>query len=130
MSDPDRNGVTPKQAKALELWPLPLSMREIAAAAAVSERTLRRWSREDEAFITAIREAQADTLRRTTTQLQAAATVAVRILRELAEDDQIPPSVRVTACARLLEGAVRYRETTDLEDRILALEQAQGVKHR
>ena len=55
-------------------------------------------------------------------QLQSDCTIAVRVLREVAEDREAPASSRVAAAKTIIEQSIGAIELMDLQDRVEMLE--------
>lgn len=101
-------------------------MKEAAKKAKVSETTLWRWL-QIPAFQSRYRTARRNLVESAIAQLQRDATVAVRVLREVAEDTEAPAAARVTAARTILEQSISAVELTDLMERVEQLEAgAQG----
>lgn len=101
-----------------------LSAPSIPAAAkvvGVGEATLWRWLQLPD-FQTAYRDARRRVFEMALVQLQADASVAVRVLREVAEDTEVSASVRVAASRTIIETAIRGVELIDLQERVSRLE--------
>ena len=126
--------LTPKQERALLAL---LSVGEIKRAAAeahVGEGTLWRWLQLPH-FQTRYRAARRQLVETAIAQLQSDCTIAVRVLREVAEDREAPASSRVSAAKTIIEQSVSAIELTDLQERIERLEslleaQAKGKTNR
>ena len=78
--------------------------------------------RQDPTFVDKLRQAQTEALENTTRFLQAATGTAARVLAEIAESPGRPAQVRISAAKSILDMAVRYTETVDLQARLDALE--------
>ena len=78
--------------------------------------------RQDPAFVAKLKQAQAEALESTTRFLQSATGTAARVLAEIAESPGRPAQVRISAAKSILDMAVRYTETVDLQARLDALE--------
>ena len=106
--------LTPKQERALLAL---LSRGEIKAAAEeaqVGEVTLWRWLQEP-GFQSAYRARRRQIVETAVAQLQSDCTVAVRVLREVAEDGDAPASARVAAAKAILEQSISGIQFTDLQ---------------
>lgn len=105
-----------------------LNTGTVAAAATSSgfgETTLWRWMQES-AFITRYRAARRQMVETAIAQLQTDTGVAVRVLREVAEDKEAPASARVAAAKAIIEQAISAVTVTDLQERIEKLEAEQN----
>ena len=120
--------LTRRKERAIEALLAGASRSAAAAAAGVSERTLRRWSHE-ETFQAALRQAQGRAFDAALGELRGSALDGVRVLREVATDATAPHAARVTAARALLEEARRAVELDDLEARIVTLERSLGEHH-
>lgn len=78
--------------------------------------------RQDPTFVDKLKQAQAEALESTTRFLQSATGTAARVLAEIAESPGRPAQVRISAAKSILDMAVRYTETVDLQGRLDALE--------
>jgi hypothetical protein len=107
-----------------------LSEQTLAGAAekvGVNEVTLRRWLKLPD-FLAAYREARREVVEKSVAQLQQSSWAAsTTLLRLLAADSE---SVRLRAATAILEHAGRGVELLDLEERLTALEVAQGQDPR
>lgn len=102
-----------------------LSTRTVNAAAKrakVGERTLHRWIAEDEAFVLALREAEAGVVDDATRQLLTLQGAAISVFARLMEGSDVSPAVRLRAAQTVLEYALRLRESRDFEERLERLE--------
>ncbi len=113
--------LTRNQERALRALASGASLRGAAAAARVSDRTLRRW-RHDPCFLQKVRKAQSGVVALATGELCAASLDAVQVLRDIATDEAAPAGVRVTAARCVMELVIRSREIDELEGRIDFLE--------
>lgn len=107
------------------------TVREAAKKAKVGETTFWRWMQLP-AFQSRYRAARRNLVESAIAQLQRDATVAVRVLREVAEDAEAPAAARVTAARTILEQSISAVELTDLMERVEQLETAlvDGGKQR
>lgn len=106
--------LTAKQERALIAL---LSRGEIKAASeevGISDVTLWRWLQEP-GFQSAYRARRRQMVESAVAQLQADCTIAVRVLREVAEDTEAPASARVSAAKTILEQSISGVQLTDLQ---------------
>jgi hypothetical protein len=96
------------------------TVEQAAAEAGVSERTLRRWLREDAEFRAAYAEARSAAVDDALRQLQRGAGIAVRALVRHAKDTDAGISIR--AAQALLDQLGRLSERVELEARVAELE--------
>jgi hypothetical protein len=93
--------------------------------AGVSRRTATRRLAEP-GFREHVRQLRADMVQRSTAMLTAAALEAVKTLVEL-EGSVMPAPVRLGAARAILELGGKLRESTELAERLAALEQQMGL---
>lgn len=105
-----------------------LPQGEVARRAGVSDRTLRRWLKQD-AFRRQVEDARAGLISSTVGRLADATTDAVATLVALLGTGN-PPAARLGAARAILEMANRYRESEELEKRLAALEEAVAARER
>jgi hypothetical protein len=97
------------------------SIETAAQKVGVGPRTVHRRLKDPE-FMRRLDEVRGEMLKRTTDMLTAAALEAVRTLVSL-QSAATAAAVRLGAARAILEIGVKYRETNDLAQRILTLEQ-------
>src|SRR5436190_717755 len=115
------DGLTAKQAKAIEALLQEPTIARAAVVAGASERTLRRWMQLPvfrDALLRGRREAFGQAIGLT----QKYAPVAVATLVKVMQDPQSPPSSKVTAAAVLLKFGREGIELDDLAERVEMLE--------
>jgi hypothetical protein len=98
-----------------------LDLRTAARRAGVAERTAGRVVR-DPRFRRLLKRARGRLWRSLAGQLTAACRDAIATLQAVATDERKPATARVSAAGRLLDLALRYRESFDTERRLTALE--------
>jgi len=124
--------LTPKQERALVALLDCGEIKEAAKTAGVAEVTLWRWLQSPE-FQSRYRVARRQLVETAIAQLQSDCTVAVRVLREVAEDKEAPASSRVAAAKTIIEQSVSAIQLTDLQERLEEVErllQEQEAKRR
>ena len=99
------------------------SVTAAAAAANVPLRTMHRWFG-DEAFVTALRQAEGAALDAATMRLVSVVTPAVHVFVNIMADKSNPPGVRLRAAQMVIDSTVRLRELRNVEMRLAALEAA------
>jgi len=99
------------------------TIADAAKASGIGEATLFRWLKDTE-FMMEFRNARMEIVRHAIAQLQNATGQAVQTLREVMTDEECTPSSRVTAAKTILEMSFRAVEIESLEERIVALEEA------
>jgi hypothetical protein len=98
------------------------TVENAARKAGVSERTAYRRL-DDPAFMQQLQQARIDMVQRTASMLTGAGVAAVKTLVDLQHDAAVPAAVRRGAARDVLELAIKYRETAELEQRVVALEE-------
>jgi hypothetical protein len=107
-------------------------IKQAAETAGVTKVTLWRWLQSPE-FQSRYRAARRQLVETAIAQLQSDCTVAVRVLREVAEDKEAPASSRVAAAKTIIEQSVAAIQLTDLQERLEEVErmlQEQEAKRR
>ncbi len=124
--------LTPKQERALVALLDCGVIKEAAKTVGVNEATLWRWLQIPE-FQSRYRAARRQLVETAIAQLQSDCTIAVRVLREVAEDKEAPSSSRVAAAKTIIEQSVSAIQLTDLQERLEEVErllQEQEAKRR
>ncbi len=114
--------LTPKQETALLALLDNGTIEAAYKAAGISKATMWRFM-QDANFQTRYRAARRQLVETAIAQLQSDCTIAVRVLREVAEDTEAPASSRVAAAKTILEQSVSAIELMDLQERIERLEE-------
>jgi hypothetical protein len=96
------------------------TVENAAASAGVSPATVYR-RRKDAEFQQELRNTKADMAARTTSMLTAAGGEAVKTLLRLLKDS-MPPAIQLGAARAVLELGGRFRELSELEERMAVLE--------
>lgn len=109
-----------KQKAVLALVSEP-SIQRAAMAAKVGETTLHRWLHDD-LFLEALHSAKREFVGHAINRLQQASGGAVTVLVEIMDDQDNPPSTRVSAAKIVLEMAFKSTEFESLEVRLAAIE--------
>lgn len=120
--------LTTKQRQAIGAL---LTERTIAQAAqkiGVSAPTVQRWLR-DESFVAELRAVQADLLQAATVTLATAQADSLKTLEDL-RDNSSSDTVRLGAARTLVELFFKFRENSDIEERLQALEAAIHEAHQ
>ncbi len=113
--------LTPKQERALVALLDCAEVKGAARTAGVNESTLWRWLQSPE-FQSRYRAARRQLVETAIAQLQSDCIIAVRVLREVAEDKGASASSRVAAAKTILEQSIGAIELMDLQERITKLE--------
>ena len=101
------------------------TMEAAAAKLKISLSTVQRRLR-DPKFVKRLRDVRHEMVGRATSMLTAAAMEAVKTLLNL-QGTSMPPAVRLGAARAVLELGAKFRESLDLTERVIALEQQLGV---
>ncbi|MDX2040508.1 MAG: hypothetical protein SF097_04625 [Acidobacteriota bacterium] len=115
------DGLTAKEAKAIEALLTASTIQKAAKTAGVSYTQLRRWL-EQPVFAEAYRRARTVVFETTLAGLQSVTSDAIETLRTIMRDKSTAASVRVNAAGKLLDAGVRSRELLDTESRLAELE--------
>ncbi len=115
--------ITPKQERALVALLDCGEIKKASETAGVNEATLWRWLQSPD-FQSRYRAARRQLVETAIAQLQSDCTVAVRVLREVAEDREAPASSRVAAARTILEQSIGAIELIDLQERVEMLEKS------
>lgn len=102
------------------------SVPRAAASAKVGERTLRRWL-EEPAFAEAYRRARRQSFEQAVALTQRYSSLAVQTLASAMANPSAPWASRISAAIGLLRFAREGIELEDLQQRVAALEQAEGA---
>ncbi len=98
------------------------TVENAARKAGISERTAYRRL-DNAAFVQQLQQLRADMVQRTAGMLTGAGLGAVKTLVDLQQDGTVSATVRRRAARDVLELAIKYRETADLEERVATLEE-------
>ena len=97
------------------------TVENAARKAGISERTAYRRLADPD-FQARVDQMRRENLARTAGMLSGAALGSVKTLVDLAQDVSVPASVRRGAARDVLEMAVKYRESAEMEQRLAAIE--------
>lgn len=117
-----------KQKRAIAAMLSAGTVSEACKIADVPRRTLYRWM-ENPTFAQALKAAEAETIKGASRRLSWVANKAAARVECLMDDSTAPPSVQLRAAQIALESAIRWREATDIEERLAALEAAQTQRN-
>ena len=87
----------------------------------IGQATAYRWSRRPD-VMARVRELQAETTGAAVASLKGKIRNAVEILSSLADDKEIPPSVRCSAAGRILDSGLKSLEVAEILERLQRLE--------
>ena len=121
------NVLDPVRRRAVDVLMATGDQQAAAAAAQVTDRTIRRWLLEP-VFVAALQEAQAALLDAATSDLVRASGAAVALLRRTVDNVDAPLALRIRAAGMLLDSVLRWREVRDIEVRLSALEEVIRAK--
>lgn len=114
--------MTPNKERTIAALLTSRNKKEAAAAAGVSERTMRTYF-EDPEFCQRYREAFGELVEDATREAQKAIAPALATLREIMEDKAEPAQARITAARSTLEYALKLTEQADILAQLRELEQ-------
>jgi len=97
------------------------TVENAARKAGISERTAYRRLN-NPAFVQQLDQLRAEMVQRTAGMLTGAGLGAVKTLVDLQQDASVPPATWRGAARDVLQLAIKYRETAELEQRVAALE--------
>lgn len=118
-----------KQKKAIVALLSSATVEEAAEKANLSERTLYRYLN-DPVFRLHLNSAEADTIDATTRQLLDLQGDALAAIRDVLNDSEVSPSIRLRAAVAVLDQVLKYRTLRNMEGRLLALEVSQATEGR
>ncbi len=127
MADKPKKKTAPKRKEQVLLKALACgaTVENAAQQAGLGERTVYRRLKDSE-FRAKLRQFKADLVNRTAGMLTSAGLVAVKAMVDLVQDPNVAPGVRGRIAKNVLEMGTKYRECTELEERITDLEQTNG----
>ena len=115
------SGLTPRMIKAVEVLSASGDVTSAAAVAKVSKPTVYRWLRRSD-FRSAIDAAESAALQSLASRLVSLTALALKTLEDVMSDPAAPPSAKVQASGKVLDGLLKLRELITLESRVTALE--------
>lgn len=118
--------ITPKQAQAITALLETRGVKEAAEKVGVPVRTVYRWLQTDTAFREALAQAEGDMLDAAMRRLLQLQDAALSALHTVLEATDTPPSARVAAAGRVLDGMLKLRDLRTVEERLTALEAERG----
>jgi hypothetical protein len=113
--------LSPRQQRVLEVLLVGGTDAQAAEAAKLHKNSVYALRNQNPAFMEAMSLARADLIKRTTSRLHAATSIAVKALEEVAKDVR-NPSARVAAARAIIEFSHKAIELEDLEQRMEVLE--------
>ncbi len=120
--------LTPKQETALLALLDNNTIEAAYKAAGISKATMWRFM-QDANFQARYRAARRQVVETAIAQLQQDCGIAVRVLREVAEDREAPASSRVAAARTIIEQSVSAIELMDLQERLERLEALEAARY-
>lgn len=93
------------------------TIKEASDATGIPESTIYNYLKKP-SFKEKYNKAKFDIIKQTTTYLQGLMSDTVRIIHDIASDEEIQPQARITACRTLLEYSVKFTETNDIIQRL------------
>lgn len=113
--------MTPNKEKLLAALLTSRTKKEAAAAAGISDRTMRSYF-EDKEFCQRYREAFAGVVQDATRRAQQLLEPALSTLQTVMEDEEIPAQARITAARSIIDYSMRLTEQNDIMRQIDELE--------
>lgn len=104
------------------------SIKGAAASLSCTARTLYERMKKPE-FKDLYAQAKADILKTATAKLQGNLCGAIDTLAEIMTDEKAANQTRVNSAVSILQYAARFTETTDIIERLEAIEEAQALKN-
>lgn len=114
--------MTPNKEKLLAALLTSRTKKEAAAAAGISDRTMRSYF-EDKEFCRRYREAFAGVIEDAARQSQALLMPALSTLQTVMEDEEIPAQARITAARSIIDYSMRLTEQNDIMRQLDELEE-------
>ena len=113
--------MTPNKEKLLAALLTSCTKKEAAAAAGISDRTMRSYF-EDKEFCQRYREAFAGVVQDATRRAQQLLEPALSTLQTVMEDEEIPAQARITAARSIIDYSMRLTEQSDIMRQLDELE--------
>lgn len=113
--------MTPNKEKLLAALLTSRTKKEAAAAACISDRTMRSYF-EDKEFCQRYREAFAGVVQDATRRAQQLLEPALSTLQTVMEDEEIPAQARITAARSIIDYSMRLTEQSDIMRQLDELE--------
>lgn len=114
--------MTPNKEKLLAALLTSRTKKEAAAAAGISDRTMRSYF-EDKEFCQRYREAFAGVVQDATRRAQQLLEPALSTLQTVMEDEAIPAQARITAAKSIIDYSLKLTEQTDILEQLRELEE-------
>lgn len=113
--------MTPNKEKLLVALLTSRTKKEAAAAAGISDRTMRSYF-EDKEFCQRYREAFAGVVQDATRRAQQLLGPALSTLQTVMEDEEIPAQARITAAKSIIDYSLKLTEQADILEQLRELE--------
>ena len=114
--------ITPARDRILEALLTSTSIREVAAKSGVAVRTVYNYLGQDDDFKKEYAVLRSANLKEASDRIAEGVTCAVDVLKEIAENSEVSPSARVSACRAILEHYCKMQEVVDVDDRLSEIE--------
>lgn len=114
--------MTPNKEKLLAALLTSRTKKEAAAAAGISDRTMRSYF-EDKEFCQRYREAFAGVVQDATRRAQQLLEPALSTLQTVMEDEEIPAQARITAAKSIIDYSLKLTEQADILEQLRELEE-------
>jgi AcrR family transcriptional regulator len=103
--------LSPAQMKVVAALAQGASVAEAARAAGVHRSTVYTWLESEPDFVTAVQESRAEFAQYLRAELRQLTTLALATLRQLLENADTPPALKLRAANAVLQAGVRYQVT-------------------
>jgi AcrR family transcriptional regulator len=103
--------LSPAQMKVVAALAQGASVAEAARAAGVHRSTVYTWLESEPDFVTAVQESRAEFAQYLRAELRQLTTLAISTLRQLLENADTPPALKLRAANAVLQAGVRYQVT-------------------
>ena len=113
-----------KESKILQALLTTTTIQEASTMAGTTSQTIYRYLNKPD-FKDKLNDMKAELLNQATTALQNRTGKAINIISEIADNNDINPQIRLTACRTILEYNIKFTETNDIMQRLEALETTQ-----
>jgi hypothetical protein len=115
--------LTTRQRKAIAALVSCKDQRAAAEAAGIGYRTINRYLADDY-FLAELHKAEAEIIGAAVRSLITDMPKNIEVMREIRDKQHAPLSVRLRAAQLIDQSLLKWREALDIEERLLALEQA------
>ena len=117
----NKDNLTSKQKRAIIAILSTQTIVEAAAMTSVSTRSILRWMKDPD-FRAELTKQETEALSVVSRRLVALADIAVKTIKDILNDAEIPAGVKLRASEAVLSNLLRLRELVDLDRRLTELE--------